>query len=174
MKKTILAASAAILAIGGAAYAAQPAGGFDPNADMTMADAKAKSDEMFARMDVNGDGKIDKADREAKQAERFAAKDTNGDGVLSEEEFAARGERGDGERSGHKGHRGGKRGGGMAMMKMADTNGDQAVTKAEFDAAFTKHFTMMDTDKNGTVTAEDRKAARDKMRTMMRGAGAAR
>ena len=43
-----------------------------------------------------------------------------------------------------------------------------------FDAAFTKHFTMMDTDKNGTVTAEERKAARDKMRTMMRGAGAAR
>ena len=116
MKKTILAASAAILAIGGAAYAAQPA---DRNADMTMAEAKAKSDEMFTRMDVNGDGKIDKADREAKQAERFAAKDTNGDGVLSEEEFAARGERGDGERSGHKGHRGGKRGGGMAMMKMA-------------------------------------------------------
>ena len=58
------------------------------------------------------------------------------------------------------------------MMKMADSNGDGAITKAEFDAMHTQHFTMMDSDNDGTVTAAERKAARDKMRSM-RGAGGA-
>lgn len=169
MKKTILAAGAALIAVSGAALAAQPAG-YDRNADMTMADAKARADSMFERMDVNGDGRIDTADREERTQERFAMLDTNKDGSLSPEEFAARGDRmarGDGER-GHRGH--GKRGGGM--MKMADSNGDGAITKAEFDAMHTQHFTMMDSDNDGTVTAAERKAARDKMRSM-RGAGGA-
>ena len=170
MKKTILAAGAALIAIGGAAFAAQPGHGpMDRNADMTMADAQARSDAMFARMDANGDGRIDDADREARQQARFDRLDTNKDGALSPEEFAARGERmgrGDGE-CGHRGHgMGGMRGG---MMKMADANGDGAVDKAEFDAMHTQHFTMMDADNDGTVTAEERKTARQQMRGMMHG-----
>ena len=176
MNKTILAASAALIAVSGAAFAAQPAsnsGGWKAqrNADMTMADAKAKSDAMFARMDANGDGRIDDADREARQQARFDRLDTNKDGALSPQEFAARGDRmgrGDGDRA-HRGH--GMRGGMMrgGMMKAADSNGDGAIDKAEFDAVHTQHFTMMDANNDGTVTAEERKAARQKMRGMMRG-----
>ena len=180
MNKTILAAGAALISVSGAALAAQPGNGpgssrGDWNADMTMADAKARSDSMFARMDANGDGRIDSADREARQQARFDRLDTNRDGALSPEEFAARGDRmgrGDGER-GHRGHHGmgGMRGG---MMKMADSNGDGAIDKAEFDAMHTQHFTMMDVNNDGTVTAEERKAARQKMRGMMRDADGAR
>lgn len=175
MKRTILAAGAAILAIGGTAYAAQPSAqspGRDAN--MTAAEAKAKSDAMFTRMDVNGDGKIDAADREERTAERFAQLDTNSDGSLSLEEFSARpsrddrmARRGGGDRApGAGGSRGDhdRHGGGKAMMKMADANNDGAVTKAEFDAAHARHFAMMDTNSDGTVTAEERKAARDAMR----------
>ena len=171
MRKTILAAGAALIAVGGAAFAAQPADRpMDRNADMTMADANARSEAMFARMDANSDGKIDTADREARQQARFERLDTNGDGALSPEEFAARGDRigrGDGER-GHRGHHGmgGMRGG---MMKAADSNGDSAIDKAEFDAMHTQHFTMMDANNDGTVTAEERTAARQKMRGMMHG-----
>ncbi len=191
MKKTILAASAAILAISGVAYAAAPdetGGKFDRNQPVTMADAKAKADAMFAKMDVNNDGQINQADRQAKVAEHFAKLDADGNGSLSLEEFSTRpergkrmrgeGKRGDrmamhGQRGGERGHhgkRGGMRGhGGMMMMgKMADANNDGTVTKAEFDAAFTKHFSEMDADGDGTVTPEERKAAHEKMREQFR------
>lgn len=181
MKKTLLAAGAAMIVLGGAAYAAP--GMMDREADMTLAQAKAKADEMFTRMDVNKDGKLDEADRAAKRAERFDRMDANSDGTISRDEFAARPERpdrgemrggerhADGER--HHGKRG-KRGGMMMMGKMADTNNDGAVSKAEFDAGVAKHFTMMDTDKDGTVTAAERKAAHEKMRETMKAMRAAK
>lgn len=180
MKKTFLAAGVAVLAMGTVAYAAP--GMMKAEGPVTMAEAKAKSGEMFARMDVNGDGKIDSADRKARQDERFAKMDTDGNGSISRAEFDAmhgmhgmRGQGGAHEMGGAHmmggdhamGGRQGKRGGhgGMGMMgMMADTNKDGVITRAEFDAGVTSHFAQMDTNGDGTVTVEERKVAREKMR----------
>ncbi|TNE33139.1 MAG: hypothetical protein EP350_04790 [Alphaproteobacteria bacterium] len=113
----------------------------------------------------------------------FAKLDTDKSGGLSAEELAA----------GHKAHEGrmgkhaemraqmhegrehgehGKRGDhrstmAMHMLKQADTDGDKAVTRAEFDAAVAKHFAEVDTDKSGTISPEERAAAHAAMKARM-------
>lgn len=157
---------------------AQPATAPGPQASMTKAEAQARAAEMFARMDVNKDGKLDQADRAARESEHFAQMDANKDGKLSPEEFAAGRPKREGMAEGHRGP--GKMGGdgghdaGMGMMaRMADANKDGAISRDEFLAAQGKHFEMMDANKDGTVTPEERKAARAKMREHMRGMHAA-
>ena len=58
--------------------------------------------------------------------------------------------------------------GGMGMMggmgRMADANGDRALTRAEFEAAALKHFATADADNDGRITAAERDAAMAKMR----------
>ncbi|KHK92408.1 hypothetical protein LK12_06265 [Novosphingobium malaysiense] len=163
----------------------------DGNGTVTRAEAKQASDAMFTRMDVNNDGKLDQADRqarhEARRAEMFAMLDTDNDGSISRDEFMAmsphgrgmggpgmdgpqgpgmRGADGDGKGWHGKRHHGhhGRHGGMMRMAKMADTNNDGAVSKAEFDAAAEKHFAMVDTDNDGTITQAERQAAHAKMK----------
>lgn len=137
-----------------------------------------RKEEMFARLDTDKNGSISKAE--------FMAAKGPGDGRRGgpgmdgpPPEGMARGDgpamgpdgkpgpRGDKERGGRhhgamhgKGH--GPRGGGM--MTMADTNNDGAISQAEFTAAAMKHFDMMDANKDGKVTAEERKAAHEKMK----------
>lgn len=152
-----------------AALLAQPA----PPANVTKADAQARAAEMFARMDINKDGKLDQADRAARQAEHFARMDTDKDGKLSQSEFSAgrpkrEGMAQDRKEPGKMGRRGGGHGAMGMMARMADTNKDGALTRDEFLAAQGKHFEMMDADKSGTVTAEERQAARAKMREHMK------
>ena len=62
--------------------------------------------------------------------------------------------------------RGGRhaRRGGMAMLLRADTNGDKAVSRAEFDAAVEARFAKVDTDGSGSITAEERAAAHAAMK----------
>ena len=71
-----------------------------------------------------------------------------------------------GKRMGMRGHRMGARrmGARMAMAKMADTNNDNAISRAEFTAAAMAHFDKADADNNGTVTQAERKAAHEAMR----------
>lgn len=187
MKKslTLSLAAAALVATGStAAFADNHARG----GDHTRAEAEAKAAKAFARMDANGDGALNAADREAHARKRFAAADSNGDGLLSFEETQAAREahkakraerraemganagerRGRGEGKMHRrgGHRG-KGKGAMAMLKRADTNGDQSVSQAEFTAAMLARFDAADANSDGTVTAEERKAARAEMRGKM-------
>lgn len=144
-------------------------------AAVTKADALAKADERFAKMDVNNDGTLNQADRAAKVKERFAAMDTDKNGSISEAEFVATHEarmtkradrremRGERKGGGHKGHRMGGRGemgGGMKMLAMADANGDKSVTKAEFRSVAEARFTKADTNNDGLISAEERKAQR--------------
>ena len=110
----------------GAALIAVPvlaAPGGDRNATQTRAEVQTRAAEMFARMDVNQDGKLDTADRAAKRAERG-------------EKRAAADEAGQGKRHAMRGHHG-KRGGhhAMRMMGKADTDGDKAISQAEFQTA---------------------------------------
>ena len=219
MRKTILSATVAALALGTAGIAVADHHGAKPNPDtnsdgvVSLAEAKAHAAKRFERMDANNDGQIDKADREARQAARFAKIDTNGDGELSQAEMTAaremrqskraerraqmqerRFERLDTDNSGgiseaelaaahearrerreargdrrgkraemRRGHRGGK-GRMMGMLRGADTNKDMIITRAEFDAAVEARFARVDTDNSGTITTEEREAAREQMR----------
>lgn len=144
MKKltfTTLTATAAALALGGATVAFADnhrAKGGDADGDgvITLEEHNSHADAMFARMDANGDGVLNAEDREQLRAEM------------------------DGKRGHQYGHRGGKRGG-KRMMKLADANNDGAISRAEFDAAAKARFAKMDADKSGTITAEEREAARE-------------
>ncbi|WP_200844705.1 MULTISPECIES: EF-hand domain-containing protein [unclassified Novosphingobium] len=104
IKKLTLGLSVAALSIGGVACAQAPAAPdrpgherpkIDANGDgvVTRAEAQAAAAAMFAKLDVNKDGKIDQADRElARQQKRegkFAKLDTNKDGSISKAEFMA-------------------------------------------------------------------------------------
>ncbi len=171
---SIVGLSLASLAVAGSAFAAHHEGrGPDANGDrnITRAEAQAHADAQFTRMDANKDGKIDAADRAARQAEHFAMRDTNKDGSLSREEFSAganRGARSEGAENPHRmasegGERGGRHGGRM-MLRLADANQDQAISKSEFAAAHLRRFEMADANKDGTLTREERQAAKANMR----------
>ena len=212
MKKTILALSAAALALTGTTAIAQYRGAghnADTNGDgtVTLAEMQSQSAERFARMDANGDGVLDAQDRAARGEAMFARADTNGDGELTIAEMQAarearkaeRPERGDrperaerrgkrgGDRSermaerfaaadtdnsgglsqselkamhearGERGQRGkrGKRG--MRMLERVDTNGDKAISRAEFDAAA---MARLDSNADGAISAAERDAAK--------------
>jgi hypothetical protein len=53
---------------------------------------------------------------------------------------------------------------------MADTNGDKAISRAEFDAATVARFTKADANGDGTITKEERRAARQEMREQRKAA----
>jgi Tfp pilus assembly protein PilV len=161
----------------------------DADRAMTRAEAQTRAAERFAKMDVNNDGKIDAADRAAKradmQAKRFASLDANGDGSISRAEWdnqnadraakrtarAAAGETRDGKRQAMRGP--GKRGGqhGMGGRMMRGTDGNKAISLAEFQTAALARFDAADANKDGVVTAEERQAQRATWRAQ-RGAAA--
>ena len=176
--KVLASLSAAALALTGAGVAYAQMGN-----TTTRAEVQTKAAQHFARMDANKDGKLDTADRTARRATHFAALDTDKNGSISQAEFSNRAARPEGgmrgERMGGRhgrqggGHDGMRRGmhGGMAggmMMRMADTNSDQAINQAEFTAAALKHFDTADTNKDGTLTRAERQAAHQAMRGAMK------
>lgn len=168
-------------------------GDVDGNGVLSRAEAQASAIQMFAKMDVNKDGKLDATDRAAKraemQADRFARLDANKDGSISKSEWdqhgadrqakrsergakrAQAGEAGEGERHAMRGQHGRRGGHGMrgGMMMKADTNGDKAISPAEFTAAALARFDRADANADGQVTAEERSAARQAVRGGKRG-----
>ncbi|MBA4762852.1 EF-hand domain-containing protein [Sphingomonas sp.] len=124
---------------------------------------------MLARVDTNGDGLISKAENRAMVEARFARMDADKDGTVE----VGEGRKGMGKGKG-KWKRGGEgRGpggpGGPAMaMKKADTNGDGAISKAEFDAMSAQRFAKLDTNKDGKIDAAEMQAQRDKARDAMK------
>ncbi len=187
---TLLTLGAALIAV--PVIAAPGAPGAKGDVTMTRAEAQAHATQMFAKLDANKDGKIDAADRAAQHAERqakmFASRDVDGNGSISKAEWdqhsadraakraekrAERGDkradagvpgegkrpgmRGPGKRGGHHGMRGG-------MMGKADTNGDKAISQAEFQTAALARFDASDANKDGQVTPEERKAQRGEWR----------
>lgn len=172
-KLTFLTLGAALIAV---PVIAAP-GSADRNATQTRAEAQAHAAEKFAKMDANKDGKIDASDRAARRAEMqakmFDRLDANKDGSISKAEWdqhsadraAKRGEKRadagtDGKR-GMRGHHGGRGGHHGMMMGKADTDGDKAISKAEFQTAALARFDAADANKDGQVTAEERAAQRE-------------
>lgn len=187
MRKPVLALAlcSATLCLTGAAYAAPDAGPHGSrHGPASRAEAQARSDELFSKLDVNGDGVIDPKDRQAREAERFAMLDTDHNGALSPQEFAAgpgpRGPGGPGPFAGkgpgpdaplgpppiamHGMHgmrgMGGPGFGPGPLAAEADSNKDGAVSKAEFAAFTLAHFDEADADHDGTLSKAERHAAR--------------
>lgn len=175
---------AALTALAGAALAQAPAPGQGPDRVMTRDSVVAKVREHFTRMDTNRDGFIAQDEMAAMRGQRmgpdgqrmamrdpaqaFDRLDSNKDGVLSRDEFAAgramRGERMAMGKSGGKHRMGGMMHG--RMLAMADADKDGRVSLAEAQAAAVRHFDMMDSNRDGTVTADERRGMRERMRAM--------
>jgi EF hand len=153
----------------------------DGNGTVTKTEALAAADARFAKMDANADGTLNEADKAAMVAKRFATMDADKNGSLSQAEFVAAHEaradkradrrekrmgRGgaEGKMGRHGGRHAGHGGGGMKMLARADTNGDKAVSKAEFRAAAEARFAKADANSDGTISADERKANRGNWR----------
>ena len=191
MNKFALLGGGVAIVLAASAFAADPASPKMAKGSMTKADVMAYSDARFAKMDSNGDGKLDAADHgpandaqdgqehgsdaEHKKSndEHFAAMDSDKNGVISRAEFDAAhtagkgmGEhRGKGGKGG-KGRKGAERGAGMhdRMMKNADTNNDMSVSRDEFRAVAEARFIKQDANKDGVISAEERKQGRGKVK----------
>ena len=139
--------------------------GDHPTGDITRAQAAEMAAKHFDRMDANKDGKFDRSDREAMHArmaaEMFDRTDTNKDGTISRDEWNAGAAR-MAEMHGQRGGRGGPMMRHMGMM--ADTDGDRAVSRQEFEARALQHFDRADTNKDGKISAAEREQAHAAMR----------
>lgn len=186
MKKIpLLTLGAALIAVPVLAAPGGAKADADGNGVLTRAEAQTNATAMFARMDANGDGKLDQSDRAAKrtemQAKAFERFDANKDGQISKAEWdqhaadraAKRAERGEqraeaGERGpgmrGHRGKRGGHHGMRGGMMMKADADGDKAISAAEFQTAALARFDAADANKDGQVTIDERQAQRAAMK----------
>ena len=179
MNKLSIYAGLMILSVSsaGVLHAAPVKADADGNRIVTKTEAIAAADARFAKMDLNGDGTLNAADRTAMMAKHFAKMDSNGDGSISQSEFMDIHEAGAERRADrrekrmehigaamHEGRNGGRRGGGaLPMLARVDTNGDKAVSQAEFRAAIEARFSKADTNQDGSISIEERQAAR-KMR----------
>lgn len=149
----------------------------DGNQIISKAEAMAAGDSRFAKMDANNDGTLNAADRTAMMTKRFAKMDSDNNGSISQDEFMASHEAGAERREdrrakraerGKMGAQGGRGGRAMAMMGRADTNGDKAVSQAEFHAAMEARFAKADVNQDGSLTREERQEVRKgKWRTRM-------
>ncbi len=166
-KKAMLIGGAAILALAVPAIA-QMAKTDRPA--QTRAEAEAKVRSHFAMIDPDKDGYVTAQDmsamRGAAMGKIFERMDTDKNGAISRAEFdTARsvGHRGMGGEHGMRmGHGGGR------MMMMADADKDGRVSQAEAVTGALAMFDRADTDKNGTLTPEERRAARQAMREAWR------
>lgn len=151
----------------------------DANKDgqVSKAEFTAALDARFTKMDANRDGKLTKEDREitrkARMDQRFATMDANKDGQISKAEFDAahqarsehRGGEGHGKRFGRGGHHG--FGGGMMFGRggmKGEAAKDGVLTRAEFMARPMAMFDKADSNKDGSVTADEMTAAQQARR----------
>lgn len=146
---------------------------------MTKAEVETRVKERFAKMDANRDGVVTREEIDAikstrraqMQDRRFAMMDVDSNGSISRAEFdgaiAKRGER-RAERGGKRWKRGAR--GPEAMLARADTNSDGRLTLTEALARPMARFETVDANRDGTVTPEERRAARETMREQRRSA----
>lgn len=163
----------------------------DANDDgaLSPSDREARAQQRFAETDANADGEISaeemtaarekrEAERAARRAERqammFERLDTDKSGGLSQTEMeagkalrgqargAGRGARPDEARGPRMGRRGPPV---QRMLRAADTNQDNAISREEFDAMIEARFAEVDTDGSGTITAAETEAAKAQVKS---------
>jgi Ca2+-binding EF-hand superfamily protein len=190
MNKLSFLGCAALLATAGAALAQGPGPRPDRNADLTRAQVIERTNQAFARLDANNDGRFTpeeaRAQREQRRAERmthmFDRLDADRNGSITREEMAqAHGRRGPGGPGGpgaegggppphpgmrHRGPRGGGFGGpGMRGMRGMRMFGEQGfVSREQFRERALARFDRVDANHDGTVTAAERQALRAQRR----------
>ena len=189
MKLTAFLVSAAAIAAAGVAIAQpaqHPMGA--PTADKTRHQVIERVDRHFQQMAADNDGRFTREEAQAQRARMrdehagraFDRLDANDDGNISREEFArhriGRAERraeggGEGMRGGHHrrmmmAHRGGP-GGRMMGGRLFGEQG--FVTRDQLRERALAHFDRLDADRNGTVTAEERRQAHGRMRDRRHG-----
>lgn len=151
---------------------------------VTRVEAQARAAALFAKLDVNKDGRLDEADRQARRAamrdKLFDRLDANKDGSISKAEWdqaaaAREAKRAEWrEKRSERGARATGEGGPRPKMRghRGRVHGEAAkpVTQAEFVAAALTRFDRMDANKDGKVTPEERQAFRQAMRAKRRAA----
>jgi Ca2+-binding EF-hand superfamily protein len=192
MNKIIMLSGAALLALAGTALAQPPGRPDGPprdrDADTTRQQVIERADQMFARLDANNDGRFTPEEarqrgeqRRAQHMDRmFDRLDLDHNGSITREEMsqaraqrqARRGPRGPGGPGGPAmGRRGpgGPDGPGGPGMRGQRLFGEQGfATREQFRERALARFDRTDADRNGVVTAEERRAARGEMRERMR------
>lgn len=122
------------------------------------------------RMDADRDGKVTKAEFIKRIEDGFKRADLTGDGQITDldlppfmrgrDVLSGKAGRGPG-RGMHRGHRRGMRM--FRLLRGANTNGDNVVTKDEVMAAVEKRFALMDRNGDGVLDTADREAMRKEM-----------
>jgi len=181
MKIIRLLAGATLVAVAGVATAQGPGPRPDRAADVTRQQIIERVDQRFARLDGNDDGRFTpeeaRALGEQRRSERagrmFERLDVDRNGSISRAEFdrarsnraERRAEGGTHRRSpGMRGPRG-MRGGMGRGMRGGRMFGEQGfVTREQLRERALARFERADADRNGTVTATERREARQHMR----------
>lgn len=172
MNKLTIFAVVALLGIAGTAVA-EPAVAprIDRNADVTRQQVIERTQQRFARLDLNHDGRFTSEEArqgaEQRRAERagraFERLDLNRDGNLTRAEFdQARAQLRE-QRTDRRTERGPRRGmRGMRGMRGQRLFGEQGfVTREQFEQRALARFDRLDADRNGTLTAAERQQARE-------------
>ncbi len=152
-----LAAAAAVASVSASAQTtSSDTGRTTPaRAEVTRTQAQDRAARVFDRLDANKDGQLDQADRSARQRARFDRVDADADGAISFEEFSALRER----RSARAPRRGP-----MAHGPRANPDGARAISRDAFTSRALARFDRADADKDGVVTAEERRSMREMRR----------
>lgn len=140
----------------------------DRPAPISKADFVQRRVARLTAMDADADGVVTAAERQAaRQAlrataaqRRFDRLDADKDGTISRDEFQAPGERAPGVR-----HRGPRRHGARpAPMRAGEARADRSVAIADVRARTEAAFDRLDADRDGSVTAVERREARTALR----------
>ena len=127
----------------------------------TRADALARADERFDRLDTNKDGKLSPDELAAARGPRGGeAPPPPADGAAPPPPPPS-----DGGPRGMPGRFG------QRMFARLDTNGDGFISRDEYRAQAAERFDRMDANKDGKIDPEERQAARDAMMDRMGGRG---
>ena len=121
--------------------------------------------QSFQRLDKNQDGKLTRDELPERIADRIMAADTDGDGAVTQAELEAAGARMGGRRGPNAQGRQGRQGrpDPAQMFAHLDKNQDGKLTKDELPERMAERLMAADTNGDGAITKAEFEAAREKM-----------
>lgn len=116
----------------------------------------APGDHFILNWDLDGDGTVTLAELETRRGDVFYSFDADGDGRIDATEYVLFDEARANDMANAQGHGPGLQAAGQGMTRdFNDTDGDGAVSRAEFIARAADWLVMMDRDQSGDITAAD-------------------